>query len=308
MEHSVRHDYLNRLAAVEAAARGNHWQRLAYAPWRYLAGMVCAKVLYPLSGQPCHRQAPTFFGRPMQVALPAGLDIFLLGAKTHDSEIRLARYLVKNLATGSEVLDIGAHFGFYSLLCAQLIGPQGRVLAVEASPATFAVLERNLKAADNIQGLRAAASKAASELIFMEYPLLYSEFNTLQSSSSDDEPYSRGMKPKAIPTLAYRMDQVLETYRLSPAFIKIDVEGAEDLVIEGLSEWLERRPPAAVAMEYLAGRETDTYRKATTMLASFGWQAFSITASGNLCPCPDIEAYLGLSELDSDNIIFQPLN
>jgi FkbM family methyltransferase len=243
----------------------------------------------------------------MQVALPAGLDIFLLGAKTHDSEIRLARYLVHNLATGSEVLDIGAHFGFYSLLCAQLAGPQGRVLAVEASAATFAVLEKNLNATGNIQGLRAAASNAAGELIFLEFPLLYSEFNTLQSSPSEEEHYARGIKPRAIPTPAYRMDEVLETYRLSPAFIKIDVEGAEDRVIEGLSEWLERRPPAVVAMEYLAGRETDNYRNATAMLVRFGWQAFSITTTGNLCPCPDIEAYLKHSRLDSDNIIFQPL-
>src|SRR5436190_23258831 len=53
----------------------------------------------------------TFFGDHMYIMLPASLDIFFFGLKSHASEIALSRYIVNNLREGDAFLDIGAHFG-----------------------------------------------------------------------------------------------------------------------------------------------------------------------------------------------------
>ena len=42
------------------------------------------------------------------------------------------------------VVDVGANWGYFTLMAAQLIGRTGRVLAVEPDPRMFALLQRNL--------------------------------------------------------------------------------------------------------------------------------------------------------------------
>ena len=48
------------------------------------------------------------------------------------------------LPEGATVIDIGANIGRYTLLAAKCVGPQGRVLAFEPDPSTFAALQRNV--------------------------------------------------------------------------------------------------------------------------------------------------------------------
>ena len=83
--------------------------------------------------------------------MPADLDIFLLSGKTPDSEIRLTRFLIKNLKEGNIFIDAGAHLGFYSLLASMLIGAKGKVYSIEASKAVFGVLKRNTRQKKNIR-------------------------------------------------------------------------------------------------------------------------------------------------------------
>src|ERR1700722_2008665 len=49
------------------------------------------------------------------------------------------------LAPGMTVLDIGSHHGFYTLLASRKVGPQGKVIAVEASPRERKRLNRHLR-------------------------------------------------------------------------------------------------------------------------------------------------------------------
>jgi FkbM family methyltransferase len=54
------------------------------------------------------------------------------------------------LAPGDVCLDIGAHIGYYTLLAATLVGPEGRVYAFEPSPDTYRRLRENVE----LNGLR----------------------------------------------------------------------------------------------------------------------------------------------------------
>lgn len=77
----------------------------------------------------------------MNIALPASTDIYLTGGKSHDSEIRLAKFLIKNLNQGDNFVDIGAHYGYFTLLGAHLVGKGGRVF-FEPGKSTYSLLEK----------------------------------------------------------------------------------------------------------------------------------------------------------------------
>ena len=302
-----RQAYLHALAAIEKAARGSHLHRLAFAPGRYLWGMLHSKLLYPVNGRSRRQQAPLFFGGVMEVLLPAGLDIYLLSAKSHDSEIRLARFMALHLAKGMNMLDVGAHFGFFSRLGAALMEEEGKVLAVEAASSTYEVLQRNIAGQPGIEGIRAAASDAEGTATFYEFPALYSEYNTLEKGQFEDAAWKKDIHPKVTKVPAYRMDTLMEEQGLLAHFIKIDVEGAEAQVVAGLSNWFSSPSARWLAMEFLAAeRHNEGHLQAAGYLAEYGWRPFSIQEDGSLVACPDIEAYLERRGLDSDNIVFQP--
>ena len=54
----------------------------------------------------------------------------------------------------------------------------GTVIAFEASPTTYRILEKNSDLLDNIESFNIAVSDSISSLVFYEFPNLYSEFNS----------------------------------------------------------------------------------------------------------------------------------
>ena len=141
---------IKKLAAIEQLARGSVLGRFFKNPVRYVAAIGYWRLFYPLKKRGKFARARTFFGAEMEVVLPSATEIFLFGAKTHDSEIRLARFLLKNLRPGHTFCDVGAHFGYFTLLASQLVGENGRVIAFEASRSTFEILKKNTIQAANV--------------------------------------------------------------------------------------------------------------------------------------------------------------
>jgi FkbM family methyltransferase len=52
--------------------------------------------------------------------------------------------LERELSSGDVFVDIGANIGFYSLVASRIVGPSGRVCAIEAEPDTYEALMRNI--------------------------------------------------------------------------------------------------------------------------------------------------------------------
>lgn len=292
---------LDRLAAL---ARGGRWQRFLFAPRRYLYGQFFQRVIYPRRGHGRRSSAGTFWGDRMQILLPAAMDIFLLGGKTHDSELRLTRFLINQLSVGDQVADIGAHYGFFSLLAARLVGDAGRVEAFEASESTFALLADNVLNQPPAAAHRVAVSDAAGPLAFYEFPTLYTEYNTLAPDQFAGQRWFAQNPPRKYTVDAVTMDDFCREHDFLPDFIKIDVEGAEDKVVAGMSRLLSSGRPVIV-MEYLADiRSNEAHRRAAGRLQEWGFAPQVINAKGGLDPCEDIDAYFRESGIDSDNLVF----
>jgi predicted RNA methylase len=74
------------------------------------------------------------------------------------------------ITMGDCVLDAGAHHGIFALPVSKLIGPQGKVIAIEAHPINVKVLRENVEMnvknngfSDNIEIVHAAVGASNSE-------------------------------------------------------------------------------------------------------------------------------------------------
>jgi FkbM family methyltransferase len=292
-----------KLLEIERLARGSKFARLLADPVRYISAIGFWRLVYPLTKRGRYAKVPTFFGATMELVLPSATEIYLFGAKTHDSEIRLARFLMKNLNAGDTFCDVGAHFGYFSLLASQLVGGGGRVIAFEASLSTFAILERNLRPHPNTTPLHRAASSANTTLTFHEFPALYSEYNSLTPDAG--AVWMKNNPSSPIEVQGVRLSDYFRDENIQPKIIKIDVEGAEPQVLMGLQPYLEEHPTTIIIMEYLAtSKQNEAHEVAARLLQDIGYQAFTIEKNGEITPCGNIGTAMSLIGLDSDNIVF----
>jgi len=290
---------------AERLANSGKIGRFAANPIKYLTAIGHRLFFYSKSKKGKLVKANTYFESEMKLVLPAGTDIYLTGCKSHDSEIRLAKFLTNTLQKGDSFIDVGAHFGYFSLLGAKLVGKKGSVFSFEASQSTFEILKENTQKESNIEILNRAVSNEKGTLNFYEFPVLYSEYNSLEIDQFKNEDWYQTNKPEERAIEAIRLDDFSKQKSTKPRVIKIDVEGAEYMVISGAVELLKSQSPKVVIEFLHSKRHNEAHLKAKELLNELGYESFSIESDGTLKICSDIEAFLNKKELDSDNIIFQ---
>ncbi|MBI1225199.1 MAG: FkbM family methyltransferase [Bacteroidetes bacterium] len=294
-----------RLEKIERLARGNVLSRLLNNPMRYADAISYWRLFYPFTKRGRYANARTFFDADMQVVLPSATEIYLFGAKTHDSEIRLARFLMKNLNPGNTFCDIGAHFGYFSLLASKLVGEAGYVLSFEASLSTFGILKKNTAPYQNVLPLHRAASNEAKNLVFNEFPPLFSEYNSLILPKIENAAWLKNNPPQRVEVAGIRLDDYFDEKKTKPEIVKIDVEGAEPQVLQGMSKFLLENSPIVV-MEYLiSSSQNEAHRKSIDIAKGLGFKVFRIENDGSLMSCSDVEANMNELGLDSDNIVLK---
>jgi len=283
---------LDRAAAL---AEGSKWKRLLNQPFRYLSAIAFRHLVYPIFKQPWKRKCRTFFGTEMTVDLPAGMDLFLLGCKTHDSELRLARFFIQFIQPGDKIADVGAHFGYFSLLAAHLAGPEGSIWSFEPGSATHAVLNKNTQTFQQMEVHRLLVGSEDGIRDFWEFPTLFSEYNTTRPDSVPE--HLQGHKTRLAST---RLDTFFSARQTAPRLIKIDVEGAEYEVIQGLESLFDQGSFPVLAMEYLGEQG---HRQAVKWLLMRGYQVFVPASTGELQACKNWETWLPDKGTDSENFV-----
>lgn len=293
-----------QLQQVERLAGAGKLTRLLHNPARYCYAMVFSKVIYPIGHKGILKDARLFFGGTMRVLLPAATDIYLAGGKTHSSEIRLAKYMMNELKPGDKFLDIGAHFGYFTLLAASLAGDTGMVYAIEPAGETFSLLQQNTSGKNNIRPFHNAVSDKNEIVSFYEFPVLYSEYNTLYAEKFQNEDWIKKYNPQKTEVQAVTIDNFLSENSFAPEMIKIDVEGAEvQAITGGTRTWQEQAP--ILVMEYLDEGKESAYTQAAAIMYGYGYQSYMITQEGTLAETRDITSYMRQHDMTSENIVFK---
>jgi FkbM family methyltransferase len=163
---------------------------------------------------------------------PLRIDPMVRHLIPQTNERSLFEYLRSGMQKGDIVLDVGAFLGAYAILEARWVGEEGRVVAFEPSPSSFAVLTRHL-AMNGLSANRVDARQAAVGAAIGRRELI----------TFDDEPYrnqiagaASASQPGAVDLVT--IDAITAELGRAPDWIRMDVQGLEFEVLEGATETL----------------------------------------------------------------------
>lgn len=156
---------------------------------------------------------------------------------THEPSV--VHGLEELLQPGWTAIDVGANIGYFTLLMANRVGPQGKVIAFEPLPENFSILQENIAlnrhtnvVTENLalmsQSKRVELRSATPGAITWVASVKVAQDSSVESQSVDAISLDEYVQRKGIA----RVD-----------FLKIDVEGAEESVLEGATNVLKRDRP-----------------------------------------------------------------
>lgn len=163
-------------------------------------------------------------------------------------EMWVTEAMMRVVRPGMTALDIGANLGFYTLLLADLVGPSGRVLAFEPNPAIADRLRRSVAVNGfaSTTDVHAVALGTATGEIAMELVREQPGGGRVVEITDDN---------RATVVPVRRLDDIPGA--MDADFIKLDVEGAERLVWDGMGGLLARARPLTLFIEFTIGRHAD---------------------------------------------------
>jgi len=164
-------------------------------------------------------------------------------------------------------VDVGANFGYYSVMFAEFVGASGRVLAVEPNPHAADLLQRSVDL--NGFGARTTVERVALGAADDERLALYvpasEPKNALIVANADAVDRERG---SLVEVPSVRLDRLCSDLG-KVDFIKIDAEGSEERIYQGMKATVEQCHPMIV-MEFNAARYRDPGAFIDAMLGDYG--------------------------------------
>jgi FkbM family methyltransferase len=162
---------------------------------------------------------------------------------TGDAEPEVQEALAALIEPGQTVYDVGANIGFFTMLCSRLVGPEGRVYAFEPIPENLATLRHNvvLNGLSNVTIVEQALSSSTGTAEMFVSP--WSAFHSLNVEGASKQA-NHGPEAGQIEVRTVTLDEFVEREGVrAPDLLKIDVEGAELIVLEGGRETLRSVQP-----------------------------------------------------------------
>lgn len=222
-----------------------------------------------------------------QAQLNSGLQCYVdlgdrLGADIYYSyyqEYFDSQLLLSLIHPGATVLDIGANFGYYSLIAATKLTETGTVIAFEPNPSAYELLQENitLNHLNNIiQAHQICLGGVEGETDF---------YLTEESSFSGIGATGRAKIKEKITIPIYPLDAFLSKLEIpSVDVVKIDVEGYEFAVLAGALQTLANSPDCVIMLEVSAKNlnqeRRDALIKVLDALYTQGMSGWLISAEG----------------------------
>jgi FkbM family methyltransferase len=227
--------------------------------WMALAAGVVRRLpvaKYRAMNWLCRRATPTFVaplpGAPRALRFECDLrnalarEVYFTGRYEPQETILIGRLL----GPGGVFVDVGAHWGYFSLLAAALVGPTGRVVSVEADPRIHRVLARNiaLNGLGHVAGVHAAAAAEPGVLTLSGFDEAESNWGVSRVVSGPE-----GLRRFEVP--ARPVDGLLDEQGVGAVdLLKMDIEGAEALALAGMRAGLQAGRYRRVLIELHPGQ------------------------------------------------------
>jgi FkbM family methyltransferase len=187
--------------------------------------------------------------------LPSDLLKFLWHTLVTDNPLPAPHFLAETphyiwtrerLHPGDTVLDCGANIGIFTTMMAERVGPKGQVHSFEPDPVICEDLKRvlHVNAFNWVTVNQMALSNTEGEALFCKVTELDVRRESSHLSVTGYSPEKTNTQEFSVPTTT--LDAYVEKNGIFPKLIKIDVEGAEFLVLEGGRRCIEQHRPLLV--------------------------------------------------------------
>lgn len=268
---------LQRAKLVESLSGGGlvkKIKRLILTPYMYLPYLLIVKAgLYSKK----LRTVELFWGQNIKLPIQ---DYDSLALKNFgfpggaEAELKLVKFIIKNIKPDDVFYDIGSNFGFYTYLTMNLCK---EVHSFEPIKEVYDILEKNT--ANNIRVKTnnvAVSDKSGTVKLFMSES---TGLSTINQSTLGIHTYSYQSDGLTVNSISID-DHV--TKNPKPTFMKIDVEGAEELVIDGANSFLTSNSPI-IAME-IWGKDNggEISKKAVKKLRDLGYTSYGLDKDGEI--------------------------
>ena len=235
---------------------------IRHVPWGVGQRFIWSQICRPyLNWHQFSAVTPTFFGSSVtcNVADLIQAHIYYFG----QWEPSLTAFLARRLRIGDTFIDVGANIGYFSLLASSLVGPEGNVIAIEASPSIYEQLVGNIKrnSVKNIRAVNVAASDHHGAVD------IYRGAAGNQGSTSLVKALGT---TKEATVQAVPLDQIISNSELSTCrVIKIDIEGSELPVLECIINRIKDFSSDVNIVVELTRPEFDTGHTANRVIENF---------------------------------------
>jgi FkbM family methyltransferase len=174
------------------------------------------------------------------------------------------------VSNGSTIFDVGANIGFFSVRFARWVGPDGKVIAIEPEARNVESLRRRIELAgmaDIVECVPAAAADKPGEL---------------RLAITRGHPADHHLSDSGVLIPAVTLDDLAAEDPRPVSLIKIDVQGAEAMVVAGARELIETHRPA-IFVEIDApslARSGSSPRELIEILTEIGYRPHQLTRHG----------------------------
>lgn len=177
-------------------------------------------------------------------------DLFLFKKREHVS----VDYVLDNhvFKQGTDIIDIGANIGYYAMLEARSIGDTGMVYAIEPVRKNFENLNSNIEL-NGIQNIKTFHIAIGDKKGVAEMNV--AEKGNFSSVSEINHVAYEGKEKVDMTTL----DIFSEEMSVTPSLVRMDVEGYESKIIQGMSKLLTKKPALLIEIHphILSSDETE---------------------------------------------------
>ena len=243
---------------------------------RVIFGPFAGRLLFRLA--PGTKYAIRSNGHEMELAYGAQYPPIEMIVGNYEQETVLL--FERRIRSGMRVVDIGAHVGFFTLLAAKLVGPTGEVYAFEAEPENYKILQSNINR-NKYQNVT-AENQAVSD----NNGTAHFYLSGLDNGSHSLHKVRRRMTRGAIKVRETTLDAFFKAQGWPVIdLIKIDVEGAENMVIKGMQQVLALQPAPDLVIEFCPFLLEEAGNKSGLLirtLQSLDYSVFTITDEANL--------------------------
>ncbi|MDH4027219.1 MAG: FkbM family methyltransferase [Nitrospirota bacterium] len=282
--HNTSKELKLELFKAVRTARKNRLFRFILHPW---------KMLYPGLLRTCgisrKIETRTFWDGNMSIMFPELVSVNIWRYGYFEEDVCL--FMLTYLKEGMTFMDIGAHFGFFTLLGSHLAGKAGRVFAFEPLAGTFNQLQKNIadhSSWPNIKAYNIAAYNEDTALKFYDFGLKYSAYNSITTIRMDKAVTAI----KELTVAAKKIDSIIDKEEFKKIdMIKIDAESSEIHILEGLTQtlWLHK-PHIILEVGDLSIKECQRSKETILFLQQMGYAPYEI-CNHNIVPHNIKESY-----------------